>query len=69
MQCKINHFFKAYLLLLKMYYSIIILGFVESYLWHTGSFLWRGGLSFPAACGILPNQGSNPHPLNWKVDS
>ena len=52
-----------------MYYSIIILGFVESYLWHTGSFLWRGGLSFPAACGILPNQGSNPHPLNWKVDS
>ena len=38
-------------------------------LWHTGSFLWHGGLSFPVACGILPNQGSNPHALNWKVDS
>ena len=28
------------------------------------------GLSCPAACGILvPDQGSNPHPLHWKADS
>ena len=25
--------------------------------------------SCSAACGILPNQGSNPCPLNWQADS
>ena len=23
----------------------------------------------PVACGIFPDQGSNPHPLHWKADS
>lgn len=23
----------------------------------------------PAACEILPDQGTNPHPLHWQVDS
>ena len=27
------------------------------------------GLSCSAACGILPDQGSNPCPLLWQVDS
>ena len=26
------------------------------------------GLSCPTACGILPDQGSNPHPLYWQVN-
>ena len=26
-------------------------------------------LSCSAACGILPNQGSNPCPLHWQADS
>ena len=27
------------------------------------------GLSFLEACGISPDQGSNPCPLHWQVDS
>ena len=27
------------------------------------------GLSCSAACGIFPNQGSNPCPLHWQADS
>ena len=27
------------------------------------------GLSCPMACGIFPDQGSNPCPLHWQVDS
>ena len=27
------------------------------------------GLTCPKACGILPDQGSNPYPLHWQVDS
>ena len=27
------------------------------------------GLSCPVACGILPDQGSNPCPLHWQADS
>ena len=27
------------------------------------------GLSYSAACGILPDQGSNPCPLHWQADS
>ena len=27
------------------------------------------GLSCPMACGVFPNQGSNPCPLYWQVDS
>ena len=52
-----------------MYYSIIILGFVEScgtrgLSCGTGALvsLWRVGSSFL-------DQGSNPRPLCWKADS
>ena len=50
-------------------------------LWHAGSVVVaRGlqstcsvvvvqGLSCSAACGIFPDQGSNPCPLHWQVDS
>ena len=27
------------------------------------------GLSFPVACGIFLDQGLNPCPLHWQVDS
>ena len=27
------------------------------------------GVSCPAACGIIPEQGWNPCPLHWQVDS
>ena len=27
------------------------------------------GLSCSAACGIIPDQGSNPCPLHWQADS
>ena len=50
-------------------------------LWHVGSaVVARGfqsagsavvahGLSCSVACGIFPDQGSNPCPLHWQVDS
>ena len=27
------------------------------------------GLTYSTACGIIPNQGSNPCPLHWQADS
>ena len=50
-------------------------------LWHMGSVAVAGGLqsadsvvaahalSCSAACGILPDQGSNPRRLHWQADS
>ena len=50
-------------------------------LWHVGSVVVAGrlqsadsvvvahGLSCSAACGIFPDQGSNPCPLHWQADS
>ena len=43
-------------------------------LWSTGSrragsVVVAHGLSCSAACGILPDQGSNPCPLHWQADS
>ena len=36
---------------------------------HTGSVAVAHGPSRSAACGILPDQGSNPCPLHWQADS
>ena len=36
---------------------------------HTGSVVVAHGPSCSAACGIFPNQGSNPCPLYWQADS
>ena len=36
---------------------------------HAGSVLVAHGPSRSAACGILPDQGSNPCPLHWQADS
>ena len=36
---------------------------------RTGSAAVAHGPSCSAACGILPDQGSNPCPLRWQVDS
>ena len=36
---------------------------------RTGSVVVAHGLSCSAACGIFPDQGSNPCPLPWQADS
>ena len=36
---------------------------------RAGSVVVAHGLSRSAACGILPDQGSNPCPLHWQADS
>ena len=36
---------------------------------RTGSAIVAHGPSRSAACGILPDQGSNPCPLHWQADS
>ena len=36
---------------------------------HTGSVVVAHGPSCSAACGIFPDQGSNPCPLHWQADS
>ena len=36
---------------------------------RTGSVIVAHGPSRSAACGILPDQGSNPCPLHWQADS
>ena len=36
---------------------------------RAGSAIVAHGLSFSAACGIFPDQGSNPCPLHWQADS
>ena len=37
--------------------------------WSTGSAAVAHGLSCPAACGIVPDQGLSSCPLHWQVDS
>ena len=37
-------------------------------LWRDGSVVVAHGLSCSVACGIFPDQGSNPCPLQWQVD-
>ena len=36
---------------------------------HAGSAVVAHGLSCSVACGIFPDQGSNPCPLHWQADS
>ena len=36
---------------------------------RAGSVVVAHGLGCSAACGILPDQGSNPCPLHWQADS
>ena len=36
---------------------------------RAGSVIVAHGLSRSAACGIFPDQGSNPCPLHWQADS
>ena len=36
---------------------------------RAGSVVVAHGTSCSAACGILPDQGSNPCPLHWQADS
>ena len=37
--------------------------------WHVGPAVVAHGLSCSEACGILPDQGSNPCPLHRQADS
>ena len=39
------------------------------YLWPLGLVIVARGLSCSTACGIFRDQGSNPCPLHWQVDS
>ena len=36
---------------------------------RAGSVIAAHGPSCSAACGIFPDQGTNPHPLHWQADS
>ena len=36
---------------------------------HAGSVVVAHGPSCSTACGIIPDQGSNPCPLHWQADS
>ena len=36
---------------------------------RAGSVIVAHGLSWSAACGIFPDQGSNPCALHWQADS
>ena len=36
---------------------------------HAGSVIVAHGPSCSAACGIFPDEGSNPCPLHWQADS
>ena len=36
---------------------------------RAGSVIVAHGSSCSAACGIFPDQGSNPYPLHWQADS
>ena len=36
---------------------------------RAGSVIVAHGPSCSAACGIFPDQGSNPRPLHWQADS
>ena len=38
-------------------------------LWSIDSVVLVHGLTYSTACGIIPNQGSNPCPLHWQADS
>ena len=38
-------------------------------LWHVGLVVVAHRLSCSVACGIFPDQGSNPCPLHWQADS
>ena len=38
-------------------------------LWSTGSIAVAHRLNYSAACGIFPDQGSNPCLLHWQADS
>ena len=42
---------------------------VDRGLQSTGSVVVAHGLTCSAACGIFPDQGSNPCPLHWQADS
>ena len=37
-------------------------------LWLVGSVVAALGLSFPEACGLFLDQGSNLHLLHWQMD-
>ena len=41
----------------------------EQQLQSTGSVVVAQGFNCPEPCGIFPDQGLNPRPLRWQVDS
>ena len=57
------------LIAVASHYRAQALGTWASELQYLGSVVVAHGLSFPAACGIFPDQGSNLCPLHLQVDS
>ena len=53
------------LLILVAVASLVLEHWVNS----TDSVVVAHRLSFPVACGIFLDQGSNPCPLHWQMDS
>ena len=68
--------FHSFLLLSNIYISIYtqsilcdIYIYIYIYIGMWASVVVAHGLSCSAACGIFLDQGSNPCPLHWQVDS
>ena len=66
------------LVMLKKGYSLVVVwGLLlggaslvpEHRLQGTGSVVVALGLGCPVVCGVFPDQGLNPCPLHWQVDS
>ena len=67
-------FFKIYFWLCWVFVaacglSLVVASAGYSLLRCAGSVVVAHGLSCSAACGIFPDQGSNPCPLHWQADS
>ena len=60
-------FIAVHSLSLAAVHELLIVGFLS--LLSTGSAVVEHRLSCPVACGIFPDQASNPHALNWQADS
>jgi len=50
-------------------FLLAVASLVEHRLYSLSPAVVAHRLSCPAACVIFPDQGSNPSPLHWQVDS
>ena len=62
--CRLSLAVSGVTLVAVLGFLIVVASFVA-----VSSVVVAHGLSCPVARGILPDQGSNPCPLNWQADS